>query len=71
MHIMTTNQQLELGFNATQRRIHGRREQRAARANWWFATMREAVENALQWEEAMQPRPEQIKLAGINREVNV
>ena len=41
-HIMTTNQ-LELGFNGTQSRIHGRRrETRVTRAKWWFAKMRAA-----------------------------
>jgi hypothetical protein len=65
---MTTNNQLELGFNATQSRIHGRRrEQRVARAKWWFAKMREAVENA--WQEQAQPRPEQILIAGVNRKL--
>ena len=48
---MTTNEQLELGFNGTQARIFGRRrETRVARAKWWFAKMREAVENAMDWQ---------------------
>jgi hypothetical protein len=68
-HIMTTNQ-LELGFNGTQSRIHGRRrEMRVARAKWWFAKMREAVENA--WQEQTRPRAEQIVFPGVNREVRV
>jgi len=42
---MTTTQQLELGFNGTPARNLGqRREQRVARAKWWFARMRDAVE---------------------------
>jgi len=70
--IMTTNEQLELGFNGTQTRIFGRRrEQRMARAQWWFAKMREAVENAMDWQNAGQPRPEQIWMPGANREVKV
>jgi hypothetical protein len=67
---MTTTNQLELGFNGTQSRIFGRRrEQRVARAKWWFAKMREAVENA--WQEQSPPRPEQIFLAGVNRSVEL
>jgi len=67
---MTTINQLELGFNGTQSRIHGRRrETRVARARWWFAKMRAAVENA--WQEQAPPRPEQISLAGLTREVNI
>ena len=69
---MTTNEQLELGFNGTQIRIFGRRrEQRMARARWWFDKMRAAVENAMDWQEAGQPRPEQIWMPGANREFKV
>jgi len=69
---MTTNEQLELGFNGTQSRIFGRRrEQRMARAKWWFDKMRAAVENAMDWQEAGQPRPEQIWMPGANREFKV
>ena len=64
---MTTNEQLELGLNATATRIFGRRrEQRVARAKWWFDTMRDAVKNA--WEKQSPPRPEQIFMAGVNRD---
>jgi hypothetical protein len=67
---MTTNEQLELGFNGTQTRIFGRRrEMRVARAQWWFARMREAVENAMAWPEANQSRPEQIWMPGANRQL--
>jgi hypothetical protein len=67
---MTTNQQLELGFNGTQSRIYGRQRQvPMTRAQWWFAKMREAVENA--WQEQTRPRPEQILLRGVNRAINV
>ena len=72
--IMTnaTNEQLELGFNGLQiRRDGGRREGRVARAKWWFAKMREAVEGAMDWQAAGQPRPEQIWMPGANREVKV
>ncbi len=67
---MTTNEQLELGFNGTQSRIFGhRREQRVARGQWWFAKMREAVANAMDWPAQTNPRPEQILFAGANREL--
>jgi hypothetical protein len=69
---MTTNEQLELGFNGTQARIYGRqRETRVARAQWWFARMREVVAGAMDWQSASQPRPEQIWMPGANRELNV
>ncbi len=69
---MTTNEQLELGFNGTQARILGRRrEQRVARGQWWFAKMREAVANAMDWPAQAKPRPEQILFAGANRELKV
>jgi hypothetical protein len=68
---MTTNEQLELGFNGTPARLFGRRrEQRLARAKWWFARMRAAVEDAMDWPTA-EPRPEQIWLPGANREVKI
>ena len=68
--IMTTKQQLELGFNGTQTRIFGRRrETRVARAQWWFAQMRAAVAGAMDWPGSGQPRAEQIVFDGVNREV--
>jgi len=67
---MTTNQQLELGFNGTQPHSSGRRrETRVARAQWWFAQMRAAVSGAMEWPANSQANPEQIVLAGVNREV--
>ena len=72
MNIMTTNQQLELGFNGTQARIFGRRrETRVTRARWWFAQMRAAVANAVDWPAQGRPHPEQILFPGANREVQV
>jgi len=69
--IMTNDQQLELGFNGTQARIHGRRrETRAARAQWWFAQMRAVVAGALDWPAKGAPPAEQIIMPGINREAN-
>jgi hypothetical protein len=72
--IMTnaTNEQLELGFNpdAASRGAHPmRREGRIARAAWWFAKMRDMVEQAM--ETAGEPRPEQIWIPGTAREVKV
>jgi hypothetical protein len=68
---MTTNEQLELGFNGLppQTNHTARREGRIARANWWFAKMREAVANAMDWQTVNAPRPEQIWMPGANREV--
>ena len=69
---MTTNEQLELGFNGTHNRRFGRRrEQRMARAKWWFDIMRAAVENAMDWQDADPARPEQIWMPGANREFKV
>lgn len=70
--INATDGQLELGFNGIKpRALTARREGRIARANWWFAKMREAVASAMDWETAGQPRPEQIWMPGANREVKV
>jgi hypothetical protein len=67
-----TNGQLELGFNGIKPRTNAtRREGRIARANWWFAKMRETVASAMDWETAGQPRPEQIWMPGAHREVKV
>jgi len=67
---MTTNEQLELGFNGTQTRIFGqRRERRVARGKWWFAKMREAVASAMDWQSPAAPRAEQIWMPGANREL--
>lgn len=69
---MTTDNQLELGFNGVQiRTLGGRHEGRIARANWWFARMRGIVEDAMDWSTAAEPRPEQIWMPGANREVKV
>lgn len=69
---MTTNNQLELGFNGTQSRICGRRrESRMARGQWWFARMREVVSQAVDPDMEHQARPEQIWMAGSNRQLGV
>jgi hypothetical protein len=69
---MTTNEQLELGFGGLPpKSITAKREGRIARANWWFAKMREAVENAMDWQTANEPRPEQIWMPGANRQIKI
>ena len=74
---MTTNeqnqrQQLELGFNGMmQSRIYGRPRTRVTRAQWWFKKMREAVANAVNWQDEMPSRPEQIWMPGANRSLEV
>ena len=53
---MTTNEQLELGFNGLQRRpAEPKPADRRARAAWWFAQMRQMVANAMDWQAAGQP----------------
>jgi hypothetical protein len=69
---MTTNEQLELGFNGLKPRAHATgHEGRIARANWWFARMRTAVENAIDWRTVNEPRAEQTWMPGTHREVKV
>jgi len=68
----TNNEQLELGFNGLPpKTFSAKREGRIARAHWWFAKMRETVENAMDWQTENQPRPEQIWMPGSNREVKI
>lgn len=70
--MMTTNEQLELGFNGTQSRIFGRRrEQRVDRAKWWFDKMRETVENAMDWQDQMPLQSEQTWMPGARREIHI
>ncbi len=57
---MNTNQQLELGLRgAASRRMRRPVPARLARAQWWFARMREAVGTAMDWnlEPTDQTRP--------------
>ncbi len=69
---MTTNQQLELGFQGTPRHIFRRQhDSRVARGKWWFAKMREAVASAMDWQSPSEARPEQIVFSGIKRELKV
>jgi hypothetical protein len=63
--------QLELGLNGVKRAKRlARRENRMARAAWWFGKMREAVNGTMDWSQA-QPRPEQTFLPGAYRQVRV
>jgi hypothetical protein len=67
---MTNNTQLELSLNAKRTQpLNRRKNTRVARAKWWFSQMREAVENAIDWQEG-ESRGEQIWLAGTDRNVN-
>ena len=64
--------QLELGLNGVKRTTRiARRENRMARAAWWFGKMREVVNDAMDWPDAGQPRPEQTLLPGAYRQVRV
>jgi hypothetical protein len=66
-----TNQQLELGFNNSLHTKFAPRENRIARANWWFSKMRQTVANAMDWSATAEPRPEQIWIPGAHREVKI
>ena len=66
-----TDKQLELGFNGLPPRAAAGCEGRIPRANWWFSRMRAIVEQAMDWNAAAEPRPEQIWMPGANREVKV
>ena len=66
----TNNEQLELGFNGL-RRGSGPAETRIPRAGWWFNRMRNIVADAIDWNAANEPRPEQIWMPGATREVKV
>jgi len=64
--------QLELGLHGGRRvtRI-ARRENRMARAAWWFGKMREVVNGTMDWQATGQARPEQTLLPGSYRQVQV
>ncbi|HAO81047.1 MAG TPA: hypothetical protein DCQ92_19170 [Verrucomicrobia subdivision 3 bacterium] len=67
---MTTNEQLELGFNGSQGRHGGAQlTHRMTRAKWWFAQMRAAVADAMDWQAVNEPRPEQMWMPGANRQL--
>ena len=60
------NEQMDLSLSGARR---ARREDRMNRAAWWFNRMRAVVNNAMDWEPAGQPRPEQTWLPGTQRQV--
>ena len=67
---MITTEQMELGFNPIQFNVLPvRRAGRIARASWWFDRMRAVVEQAIDWTAPETPRPEQIWMPGVSREV--
>ena len=66
------NEQLELGINGRQSISNGPvLRSRRARADWWFAQMRNIVSRAMDWQAAGTPRPEQIWIPGAHREIKV
>ena len=68
----SNSNELELGLNGVKRVTRvARRENRMARAAWWFGKMREAVNGAMDWSSVNQPRPEQTFLPGAYRQVQV
>jgi hypothetical protein len=70
--MMTTSQQLELGFNGAGNRHFGRRrETRLTRAQWWFAQMRAAVAEAVAWPPADHAAGEQTLFPGIQRQAKL
>jgi hypothetical protein len=67
MTINETNEQLELGFSGYRLRANAtRRQDRVARAAWWFAQMRNLVGCAV-----AETRPEQIWMPGASRQVKI
>jgi hypothetical protein len=62
-----TNEQLELGLDGKPIVPMRRRESRMARATWWFGQMKRLVNNAIDWEAAREPRPEQSWLGLSHR----
>jgi hypothetical protein len=68
-------EQLELGINGKELRMNApaypATRNRRARADWWFAQMRNIVSRAMDWETVGQPRPEQIWIPATHREVKV
>jgi hypothetical protein len=59
------NAQLELSFNTRNARQLSRGTRRPSVRNpqWWFRRMRQIVDNALDWQPAPPPPPEQISFS--------
>lgn len=67
---MMTNTQLELGLPAKNSRLRRqRRRTRTARARWWFAQMREAVDKAVDCPAESAWQAEQIWFSGARRRI--
>jgi hypothetical protein len=67
-----TNEQMELGFNGARLHVPAtQRQHRSSRSAWWFERMRKVVDNAFDWQPAPEPRPEQIRIPGMHRQVEV
>jgi hypothetical protein len=58
----TNKQQLEMSFDGTTRFYPRIRRRRQSRAQWWFARMREVVDQAFDWRPAPPTRPVQTYL---------
>ena len=54
------NEQMQLFGNTKPCPSCQRRQRRRSRAQWWFQRMRRAVDRALDWKPAPEPRPVQI-----------
>ena len=59
-----TTAQMELTFGTRTPRLAPRPSRRSSLQNprWWFERMRQMVDQALDWQPAPPPRPEQILL---------
>jgi hypothetical protein len=65
-------QQMELGFGEVRAMIGATgQSRRMGRAAWWFDRMRQIVQQAIDWEAAPAPRPEQIWFPGAHRQVQL
>jgi hypothetical protein len=61
------DRQMELSLEAERGFAHfAPKQQRQRRAQQWFSRMREAVERALDWQPAPEPRPEQTWFAATH-----
>jgi hypothetical protein len=68
---MMQNEQMELSLaGGGQSNYSPQRDTRSRRAAWWFAQMRELVSNAIDWEAAPEPRPEQSWLRLSHRRLS-
>lgn len=60
---MTNQRQLELGFEQARAfQLAHRRQPKPSRAQWWFQQMRQAVDQALDWQPVPAAPPQQTWL---------